>query len=50
MSMIIKDKKRDNLKSLFLWHCHLGHISETRMTKLHKSGSLGSLDYESFDT
>ena len=45
-----KRQNRDNLKSLFLWHCHLGHISERRMTKLHNSGSLGSFNYESFDT
>ena len=49
----INDSKRpkgDNLKSSYLWHFHLGHISERRMTKLHKCGSLGSFDYESFDT
>ena len=48
--MKVKDKKRDNLKSSYLWHCHLGHISERRMIELHKCGSLGSFDYESFDT
>ena len=45
-----KRKKGDNFKSSFLWHCRLGHISEMRITKLHKVGSLGSFDYESFDT
>ena len=45
-----KRQKRDNLKSSFLWHCHLGHISERHMTKLHKCGSLGSFDYELFNT
>ena len=45
-----KRHKGDNLKSLFLWHFCLGHISKTRMTKLHKRGILGSFDYESFDT
>ena len=45
-----KRQKGDNLKSWFLWHYCLGHISETCMTKLHRSGSLGSFDYESFDT
>ena len=44
-----KRQKRDNLKSSYLWHCCLGHISERSMTKLHKCGSLGSFDYESFD-
>ena len=49
----VNDNKRqngDNLKSLFLWHCRLGHINERRMIKLHKCGYLGSFDYESFDT
>ena len=45
-----KRKKRDNVKSSYLWHCRLGHISERHMTKLHKDGSSGSFDYESFDT
>ena len=36
-----KRKKGDNLKSSYLWHCSLGHISERRMTELHKCGSLG---------
>ena len=44
-----KKPKGDNSKSSFLCHCRLGHISERCMTKLHKSGSLGSFDYESFD-
>ena len=43
-------QKEDDVKSSYLWHCHLGHISERRMTKLHKDGSLGFFDYESFDT
>ena len=49
----INDNKRqigDNLKSSYLWHCCLGHISERCMSELHKCGSLGSFDYESFDT
>ena len=45
-----KRQKGDNLKSSYIWHCHLGHIIEIRMTKLHKCRSLGSFDYESFDT
>ena len=50
MLMTIKGPKRDNLKSSYLWHCRFGHISERRMSELHKCGSLGSFDYESFDT
>ena len=45
-----KRQKGDNLKSSILWHYRLGHISEKRMTKLHKSSSLRSFDYESMDT
>ena len=45
-----KKQKHDNMKSSYLWHYHLGHISEGHMTKLHKGGSLGSFDYESYDT
>ena len=45
-----KRHKKDNLKSSYLWHCCLGHISERRMIKLHKEGILWSFDYESYDT
>ena len=45
-----KRLKGNNLKSLYSWHCHLGHTSERCMTKLHKCGSLGSFDRESFYT
>ena len=45
-----KRQKGDNLKSSYIWHCCLDHISERRMTELHKCGSLGSFDYESFKT
>ena len=45
-----KIQKEDNSKSSFLWHCCLFHINEMCMTELHKSGSLGSFDYESYDT
>ena len=45
-----KLSKQDNVKPLYLWHCHLGHINERSMAKLHKSGNLGSFDYESYDT
>ena len=42
--------KSDNLKPSYLWHCHLGHINETRMSKLYKQGSLDSFDWESYET
>ena len=44
-----KRPKEDNLISSYSWHCQLGHTSERYMTKLHKSGSLWSLDCDSFD-
>ena len=49
MLMTIKGPKRDNLKSSYSWHYHLGPASERRITELQNSGSLGSFDYESFD-
>ena len=49
MLMRIKGKKRDNLKSSYLWHCLLCLANERRMTELHNNGSLGSFDFESFD-
>ena len=42
-------QKEDNLKSLYSWNYCLSHTSERRMTKLHKSSSLESFDYDSFD-
>ena len=48
--MTTNDQKQDNVNPLYLWHCRLGHINERRMAKLHKSGNLGSFDYEAHDT
>ena len=42
--------KGNNLKSSCSWHCRLSHASERRKNELHKCGSLGSFDCESFDT
>ena len=42
--------KSENLNSSYLWHCRLGHVSDKRVSKLHKQGDLGSFDYESYDT
>ena len=44
-----KRPRRDNLKSSYSWHCRLDHTSERHKTELHKSGSLGSFDCDSFD-
>ena len=50
--LIVHDNKRqrqDNLKSSYLWHYHLGHISKRHMSKLQIDGCLGSFDYESYN-
>ena len=48
----VNDNKRpkgENLKSFYSWHYCLGHASKRCMIELHKSGSLGSFDCDSFD-
>ena len=45
-----KTLKSESLNSFYLWHCSLGHISDKRVSKLHKLGDLRSFDYESYDT
>jgi hypothetical protein len=40
----------NDLSSTYMWHCHLGHISENRMKKLHSNGLLTSFDFESYET
>lgn len=45
-----KSLKSDNIKMLILWHYRLGHISEKRLSKLHKLDDLGSFEYDSYDT
>ena len=44
-----KRLKSNNSKDSYLWHCHLGHINEKRLTMLHKDGYLGSFDWESIE-
>jgi hypothetical protein len=45
-----KRLRPNDLNPTFIWHCHLGHINEKRIEKLHKDGLLISFDFESFDT
>ena len=45
-----KRVKLNELNPSYIWHCHLGHVSERRISKLHKDGVLGSFDLESLDT
>jgi hypothetical protein len=40
----------NDLSPTYMWHCHLGHISEKRMKKLHLDGFLTSFDFESYET
>ena len=44
----VKRLKSDDLNSTYLWHCRLGHINETRISKLYKNGYLSTFDYESY--
>nr|ABG22008.1 retrotransposon protein, putative, Ty1-copia subclass [Oryza sativa Japonica Group] len=45
-----KRQRPNDLNPTFIWHCHLGHINEKRMEKLHRDGLLHSFDFESFET
>ena len=39
-----------DLNPTYVWHCHLGHISEKHMKKLHTDVLLTSFDFESYET
>ena len=41
-----KRSKINDSNQTYLWHCHLGHISEERISKLHKDGLLDSFIFE----
>ena len=43
-------KKRKNMNVTYLWHCHLGHISESKINKLYKEEFFDLNDYESLGT
>ena len=49
-SINTKRLKSKSLNSSYLRHCRLGHVSDKRVSKLHKQGDLGSFNYESYDT
>ena len=40
----------NNLNESLLWHSHLGHINEIRLTKLHTDGYFRPFKYESYGT
>ena len=41
--------RSNDLNTTYLWHCHLGHINEKRISKLHQDGLLHSFDFESYE-
>ena len=45
-----KKFKSNDLNTTYLWHCHLGHINEKSISKLHQHGLLNSFDFESYET
>ena len=38
------------MNATYLWHCHLCHISESRINKLYKEKLFDPNDYESLET
>jgi hypothetical protein len=46
----VKRLRPNDLSPTYMWYCHLGHISEKRMKKLHSDGLLTSFDFESYET
>ncbi|KAK8696645.1 hypothetical protein V6N13_001777 [Hibiscus sabdariffa] len=44
-----KRSKTNDSNQTYLWHCHLGHISERRISKLHKDGLLDPFVFEQMD-
>ncbi|KAK8680980.1 hypothetical protein V6N13_053388 [Hibiscus sabdariffa] len=44
-----KKSKTNDSNQTYLWHCRLGHISERRISKLHKDGLLDPFVFEQFD-
>ncbi|KAK8593532.1 hypothetical protein V6N12_045612 [Hibiscus sabdariffa] len=44
-----KRLKTNDSNQTYLWHCRLGHISERRISKLHKDGLLDPFVFEQFD-
>jgi len=45
-----KRPRLNDLNPTYMWYCHLGHISEKSMKKLHEDGLLSSFDFESYET
>ena len=45
-----KKVKTNELNPTYFWHCHLGHVNENHISRLHKDGILVSFDFESYET
>ena len=45
-----KRPRFNELSPTYMWHCHLGHISENRMKRLHDDGLLTLFNFESYET
>jgi hypothetical protein len=45
-----KRSRLNELSPTYMWHYHLGHISENHMKRLHSDGLLTSFDFESYET
>ncbi|WRX12611.1 GAG-pre-integrase domain - like 3 [Theobroma cacao] len=50
LNIEVKKAKKNDPKLSYIWHCRLGHINETRLTKLHKQGYIDPFNYESYGT
>ncbi|KAL4312808.1 hypothetical protein GQ457_01G025070 [Hibiscus cannabinus] len=48
-SINTKRLKTNDSNQTYLWHCRLGHISERRISKLHKDGLLDPFVFEQLD-
>ncbi|WRX09820.1 GAG-pre-integrase domain - like 2 [Theobroma cacao] len=50
LNIEVKKAKKYDPKLSYIWHCRLGHINETRLTKVHKQGYIDPFNYESYGT
>jgi hypothetical protein len=41
--------KQSDDNTIYMWHCHLGHVGVKCMKKLLKDGLIGSLEFYSLD-
>ncbi|WRX26277.1 GAG-pre-integrase domain - like 10 [Theobroma cacao] len=48
LNIEVKKAKKDDPKLSYIWYSRLGHINNTRLTKLHKQGYIDPFNYESY--